>query len=98
MFYLLTGRLVASKFWLIPRPSRLFGPYLGTSALIKMADAEGFEVVKKRRGHKNRKSDENYRLVKFNLKESSSFETTQFDLNQVKMNIDKYRHEKVQLN
>ncbi|KAK2574104.1 SRR1-like protein [Acropora cervicornis] len=59
-----------------------------------MADAEGFEVVKKRRGHKNRKSDENYRLVKFNSNRSSSFETTQFDLNQVKMNIDKYRHEK----
>ena len=63
-----------------------------------MADAEGFDVVKKRRGHKNRKSDENHRLVKFNSKRSSSFETTQFDLNQVKMNIDKYRHEKVQLN
>lgn len=63
-----------------------------------MADAEGFEVVKKRRGRKNRKSDENYRLVKFNSNRSSSFETTQFDLNQVKMNIDKYRHEKVQLN
>lgn len=58
-----------------------------------MADAEGFEVVKKRRGHKNRKPDENYRLVKFNVKRSSSFETTQFDLNQVKMNIDKYRTE-----
>lgn len=62
-----------------------------------MADAEGFEVVKKKRGHKNRKSGENYRLLKVNSKRSSSFETTQFDLDQVKMNIDKYRHEKVQL-
>ena len=61
-----------------------------------MADIEDFQVVRKRKGHRNRKCIENQLLSAVTVKSSQSSKTAECDLNQLKKNIDKCRHEQVQ--
>ncbi|XP_068679202.1 SRR1-like protein [Montipora foliosa] len=58
-----------------------------------MADIEGFQVVRKRKGHRNRKCIENHSLSTVTVKSSQSSKTAECDPNQLKKNIDKCRTE-----
>ena len=60
-----------------------------------MADAEGFQVVKKRKGQKNRKCGENNGSSSKSRNINTCFETSSCDVNELKTKIDKCRHEKV---
>lgn len=59
-----------------------------------MAD-EGFQIVRKRKGHKNRSyKDKNGSSSKL-WNSHTSYDTTACDANELRMKIEKCRHEKV---
>ena len=60
-----------------------------------MVDADGFQVVKKRKGYKNKFCQDNHRTSNKTWSTLSSSEIVQFDVNELKSNIVKCRHEKV---
>lgn len=60
-----------------------------------MADVDGFQVVKKRKGHKGRNCKQNVVTSTEIWNGSTSSETTHCDINELRTKIEKCRHEKV---
>ena len=60
-----------------------------------MVDADGFQVVKKRKGYKNKFCQDNHRTSTKTWSKLSSSEIVHFDVNELKSKIDKCRYEKV---
>ena len=60
-----------------------------------MVDADGFQVVKKRKGYKNKFCQDNHRPSTKTWNKLSSSEIVHFDVNELKSKIVKCRYEKV---
>lgn len=60
-----------------------------------MVDADGFQVVKKRKGFKSKFCQDNHRTSAKTWSKLSSSEIVHFDVNELKSKIDNCRHEKV---
>ena len=60
-----------------------------------MVDADGFQVVKKRKGYKNKFCQDNHRPSTKTWSKLSSSEIVHFDVNELKSKIVKCRYEKV---
>ena len=60
-----------------------------------MVDADGFQVVKKRKGYKNKFCQDNHRTSTKTWSKLSSSEIVHFDVNELKSKIVKCRYEKL---
>ena len=70
-------------------------PWEQVRSVNKMADYDGFQVVKRSKGHKNKKyKDKNESTTKF-WNKSTSYDSVKCDANELRTKIEKCRHEKV---